>query len=186
VWALHEQGRDGSTVVAVVGDHGEAFEQHASNSAHGRYLYEENLHVPAVITGPGIVPGRVEAPTSHVDLLPTLLDALGRPWNPLKVQGESIFRESTRRQIFSIGSENALVAIDREGRKVLVSYHRDTCHAWDLAADPQEHEKLDCEGFTDLEQSLVDFHGFQTRALLGRDAASRAGRGLNPPRSPSP
>lgn len=56
---------DDNTVVAVHGDHGEAFGEHGYYS-HEPYLYEESIHVPLVIHGAG--EGTVERPTSLLDL----------------------------------------------------------------------------------------------------------------------
>jgi hypothetical protein len=50
---------------------------------HARSLYEEMVHVPLVIRGPGIPRGvRVKTPARHIDVAPTLLDLLGLPAEP--------------------------------------------------------------------------------------------------------
>jgi arylsulfatase A-like enzyme len=68
---------DSDAVVIVTADHGEEFGDHGS-IGHGNTLYEELLRVPLVLFGPGRVPvGRVAAPVSLVDLLPTLRELLG-------------------------------------------------------------------------------------------------------------
>ncbi|MSQ04223.1 MAG: hypothetical protein EXR71_20430 [Myxococcales bacterium] len=63
------------TLVVVTGDHGESMTDHQRYFCHGS-LYDHDLHVPMVVWGPGLVPagGRIAVPTSHVDVLPTLLD----------------------------------------------------------------------------------------------------------------
>ena len=43
---LTKQKLSDSTLVVVVGDHGEAFGQHRRNFAHASEIYEENMHVP--------------------------------------------------------------------------------------------------------------------------------------------
>jgi arylsulfatase A-like enzyme len=60
----------------VVGDHGEAFYEHAGNYNHPFFLYEENIHVPLMISVDGARPQTIERVTSHVDILPTVLDLL--------------------------------------------------------------------------------------------------------------
>ncbi len=66
------------TLVVVTGDHGESMTDHDRYFCHGS-LYDHDLHVPMVVWGPGLVTagGRVAVPTSHVDVLPTLLDYAG-------------------------------------------------------------------------------------------------------------
>ncbi|MFB6186155.1 MAG: sulfatase, partial [Halobacteriaceae archaeon] len=63
-----------NTIVAVHGDHGEAFGEHGYYS-HEPYLYEESIHVPLVIHGAG--EGMVQRPTSLLDL-PSILTSLSQ------------------------------------------------------------------------------------------------------------
>jgi len=68
--------------VVVTADHGEEFRDHGG-LGHARSLYEEMVHVPLVIRGPGIPRGvRVKTPARHIDVAPTLLDVLGLPAEP--------------------------------------------------------------------------------------------------------
>ncbi len=64
------------TLVVFTSDHGEVLGDHG-RLGHGR-MYEEELRVPLVLRFPGGRPvGVVEAPVQHVDLVPTVLSALG-------------------------------------------------------------------------------------------------------------
>jgi len=72
-----EQGARSRTLVVFTADHGEGLGDHGELT-HGIFAYESTLHVPLVLYAPGLlVPGVVKAPVRHVDLLPTILDALG-------------------------------------------------------------------------------------------------------------
>ena len=72
-------GDRGDTLVIVTSDHGEALGDHGEAS-HGIFAYESVLRVPLVIYAPQILEPRVvHTPAQHVDLLPTVLDALGLP-----------------------------------------------------------------------------------------------------------
>ncbi len=76
---LEQRGELEETVVIAVGDHGESLGEHGL-LAHQYGLYETLLHVPLVISGPGIARGlRVEHPVSTTDLFQTLLDLSGVP-----------------------------------------------------------------------------------------------------------
>jgi arylsulfatase A-like enzyme/tetratricopeptide (TPR) repeat protein len=72
------------TLVVLTGDHGEALGDHAEIT-HGLFAYESTLRVPFVIADAGATArtpaGGVvsRAPASHVDIVPTVLDALGMP-----------------------------------------------------------------------------------------------------------
>jgi hypothetical protein len=72
-------------LVLYTSDHGEAFgENHAIH--HGQNLFDEQIHVPMIVAhgGGALSPGQVAAlkearslPVTHLDVLPTLLDAMG-------------------------------------------------------------------------------------------------------------
>jgi len=83
---LRDLGLEDHTVVAVVSDHGEEFwdrlEQerrlgYETNSDHGHTLYQELIHVPALLRIPGREAAVVRDPVQLVDLFPTLLRAVG-------------------------------------------------------------------------------------------------------------
>jgi arylsulfatase A-like enzyme len=74
--ALKEQGILKNSILIVVGDHGEAFYEHAGNYNHPFFLYEENIHVPLMISIDGAPAQKIDRVTSHVDILPTVLDLL--------------------------------------------------------------------------------------------------------------
>jgi arylsulfatase A-like enzyme len=83
---LRDLGLEDRTVVAVVSDHGEEFwdrlEQegrlgYETNSDHGHTLYQELVHVPALLRIPGRAAAVVRDPVQLVDLFPTLLRAVG-------------------------------------------------------------------------------------------------------------
>jgi arylsulfatase A-like enzyme len=65
------------SLLVLTSDHGEEFLEHGG-LLHSRTLYQEVLHVPLILRGPGIPAGaRVAAPVSLVDVAPTVLAALG-------------------------------------------------------------------------------------------------------------
>jgi arylsulfatase A-like enzyme len=94
---LEELGLDDDTVVLVVSDHGEEFWTrldreralgYEPNSDHGHTLYQELLHVPALLRVPGRPPGVVASPVELADLFPTLLRLVGV--EPPPVQGKDL------------------------------------------------------------------------------------------------
>ena len=71
------EAQDGRTIVLFTSDHGEALGEHGEAS-HGVFAYESTLRVPLVIFAPRILAPRVvKGPVRHIDVLPTVLDALG-------------------------------------------------------------------------------------------------------------
>jgi arylsulfatase A-like enzyme/Tfp pilus assembly protein PilF len=86
--SLRERGLLERTMVIVAGDHGEAFGEHAEQG-HGIFCYEETLRVPLIVHAPGrFKPGRVAARVGLVDVMPTVLEALGAAVPPA-IQGAS-------------------------------------------------------------------------------------------------
>jgi sulfatase-like protein len=82
-------------LVLFTSDHGEAFGEHGAIH-HGQNLYDEQIHVPAwVATGGGALDDAQRANllasrdafVTHLDVLPTVLDALG-VWRGLSMVGE--------------------------------------------------------------------------------------------------
>ena len=90
--ALSSQPRP--TLVIVTSDHGESLGDHGELT-HGIFAYESTLRVPLVIAevSPTVPSNRagvtIESPARHVDILPTVLDALGVPPDP-KLAGASL------------------------------------------------------------------------------------------------
>jgi len=66
------------TLVVVTSDHGEGLGQHG-DYGHGNYLHAENVDIPLIFVGPGVVPGVDTHPASSVDVLPTLAALCGLP-----------------------------------------------------------------------------------------------------------
>lgn len=79
----------GRTLVVLTADHGESLGEHGE-ATHGIFAYEATLRVPLIVFQPRLFPpGVVEAPARHVDLLPTILDALSIPV-PDAIAGRSL------------------------------------------------------------------------------------------------
>jgi arylsulfatase A-like enzyme/Tfp pilus assembly protein PilF len=77
------------TLVVFTGDHGESLGEHGEMT-HGLFAYEGTLHVPLILFAPQLFgPRTIADPVRHVDLLPTILDAVGAPL-PTSLDGRSL------------------------------------------------------------------------------------------------
>ena len=78
------------TMVIVTADHGDEFWEHGS-VGHGHNIHQELVHVPLIITYPGMIPANtvVEAGVDVLDVYPTIVDALGGT-RPDGLQGKSL------------------------------------------------------------------------------------------------
>ncbi|MCU0236814.1 MAG: sulfatase-like hydrolase/transferase [Acidobacteria bacterium] len=85
---LERSGGLASTLLVITGDHGEALGEHGEFE-HGFFAYNSTLHVPLIICLPGEKPRTVAALVSHVDLFPTVCDALATV-PPAGIAGRSL------------------------------------------------------------------------------------------------
>ncbi|MBA7656482.1 hypothetical protein ES703_64408 [subsurface metagenome] len=153
-WLLDSLGGDlPNTIVIVTADHGEQYGEHGK--FHLGTLYDETVHVPLIIAGPGIKGGTlVKQQVSLIDLAPTVADLIGID-NAPSFQGESLLpvvrgeREATNGTIsttFSPGRR--LIAYRIPGWKYIRTESLDandvvlTEEVYDLRSDPGETKNL--------------------------------------------
>ncbi len=135
------------TLVIVTADHGESMTDHDRYFCHGS-LYDHDLHVPMVVWGPGLVQGgvRTAAISSHVDVVPTVLDYAGVgslpgfagvDLRPHLVGGPAPERPHV---VSVVGrAENLRYALNTpEGTKVLTDAAGRLIEAFDVLRDPGE------------------------------------------------
>ena len=89
--ALKEQGLAGNTLVVLTADHGESLGDHNYFFEHGRFPYDDCVHVPLIVRAPGLSRpgGAVRSPVQSIDLVPTVLDLAGLPADP-QAEGKSL------------------------------------------------------------------------------------------------
>jgi arylsulfatase A-like enzyme len=76
---LHESGLADDTIVVFTSDHGDVLGAHGGLIQKWYNAFDEAIRVPLLVAGPGVAtpPGGITMPTSHVDVLPTLLGLAG-------------------------------------------------------------------------------------------------------------
>jgi arylsulfatase A-like enzyme len=136
-------------LVMITADHGEEFLDHGALE-HGHTLYQELLHVPFLVWGAEVRAARYRQPVSQVDVLPTILDALGLPalegvdgaslWPLLTGRGEL---EDERELI----AENSLYGDQRRAIvewpfKLVIDLEQPEVALFDLEQDPAERVNL--------------------------------------------
>jgi membrane-anchored protein YejM (alkaline phosphatase superfamily) len=113
--AWFEQARGRKPVVLFTGDHGEEFKE-KGHLGHGSAVTNEQIHTPFVILGDGIAPGVHDAPTSHVDFVPTIFSLLGDTHPPsLHSDGLSAFDSPDDRFVLSaVGWEPRYAVVGKD------------------------------------------------------------------------
>lgn len=88
---LKQRGLFDSSIIVITGDHGEEFWEHG-HWTHSSAFTEQQLRVPLWIHLPGKPAQDVPRLTSHMDIVPTILEAMGVENPPTDyAQGGSIF-----------------------------------------------------------------------------------------------
>src|SRR5262249_10174290 len=77
-----------STLLIVTADHGEARGDHGELT-HGLFAYESTLKIPLVVWQKGETHRVESAFVRHIDIVPTILDAIGLK-KPEQLSGESL------------------------------------------------------------------------------------------------
>jgi arylsulfatase A-like enzyme len=77
--ALDASGMRDDTIVVFTSDHGDALGAHGGLVQKWYNAFDETIRVPLVVNGPGVAASAtgIDMPTSHVDLVPTLLGLAG-------------------------------------------------------------------------------------------------------------
>ena len=145
--ALRERGLWDRSLVILTADHGEELFDHGGFE-HGHSMYQELLHVPFVVWGPGVRPGVDDSPVSLEDVAPTVLAAAGIEIPP-PVTGRSLLpnlREGTALGRRTLVAQGALHGPDR---RALVRWPMKLVESvgappglFDLRADPGERSDL--------------------------------------------
>ncbi|HVY40415.1 MAG TPA: sulfatase, partial [Polyangia bacterium] len=140
------RARRPGTIVIVAADHGEEFEEHGGRY-HGSSLYEEQLHIPLIVSIPGLQPHVVDGQVQLIDVTPTVLNLLDIPV-PARMRGTDLgpwlasppapaarlppaFAELEDRRMVSLG-----------GEKLICDMRQGSCAYYDLARDPREKRNL--------------------------------------------
>jgi hypothetical protein len=179
---LKEQGLLERTILVIMGDHGQAFGQHHPNNfMHYRYSYNENLETPAILYQPALFnPKTFWFSTSHVDILPTLLDAMKIPYPPKAFDGESLFKHKWRQNpIYFYGHEESVSSLDTDLIKVQYSLKKNSCRVFDLRVDPDEKNPLDCSLYPLQLEALHKFVSDHDLNLLKYNPALREKKGYS-------
>ena len=73
---LEQSGRMKDTMIVIMSDHGESLGERGVRK-HNAQLYNEQMHVPAIIYVPGLAPRRISDYVSTIDLGSTILNIVG-------------------------------------------------------------------------------------------------------------
>ncbi len=138
---LRDLRLDDSTLLVVLGDHGETFGQHGERG-HGD-IYETSLHVPLILVNATLFHGERSAVLGGLqDVAPTVLDVLGAA-PPPAWQGRSLFRpDRPTRVYFFAPFGNHLFGFREGDLKFIFDATDDRFEVYDVTRDPAETRNL--------------------------------------------
>ena len=155
---LHRTGQQDNTIVIFTSDHGEMLGDHGIY-LKGPYFYEPAVHVPLIISSPGLIaPQTSTALVELTDLAQTLLDAAGLPHHP-GMQGQSLWpmlhdgadpsrhRHDVYCEYYAAMSWHQnpsaqTTMVRTAGHKLTVDHANKAGELYDLHADPNETHNL--------------------------------------------
>ncbi|MCD4707393.1 MAG: sulfatase [Candidatus Sabulitectum sp.] len=141
---MREMGLADNTLFILIADHGEEFMQHG-DWGHAHNLYQQALHIPLILTGPGIEPGTVVSENvGQYDVLPTVLKYLEMAV-PDHVEGINILGEIPETRVIpssGVIADTASAACLQGSKKVLWFVEPDSSETFNLEDDPGEMNLL--------------------------------------------
>ncbi|HKT12800.1 MAG TPA: sulfatase-like hydrolase/transferase [Terriglobia bacterium] len=170
---LKAQGLADRTLIVVTADHGESLGEHGEDT-HGVFLYDATLHVPLIIAGPGIPPGKVVAQqVRSIDIMPTILafldlspggEAQGVNLLPLVRKGQPVATDAAYLETLYPRTDlgwSELRAVRTNQWKFILAPHPEL---YDLETDPRELTNV--ESREPVVASRLDA---QLWAIIGKD-----------------
>jgi arylsulfatase A-like enzyme len=134
------------TIIILAADHGEEFDEHGGRY-HGSSLFEEQVHIPLVVSVPGVKPRVIDAPVELIDVTPTLLNLLDIPV-PARMRGTDLgpwladppAPEGRLPPAFAEVEDKRMIALGHE--KLICDLGWGFCAYHDLSSDPGERRNL--------------------------------------------
>lgn len=166
-----------NTVLIVLGDHGEEFQEHGG-IVHGFALYDEVLHVPMLIRFPqaDAQRGHIRGLRQQIDILPTIAESLGLKLQGQPMAGRSLLSSPGHEALFfGTHLERSFLAMREGSYKYLYDLSRDSTKVFDLKRDPGEHSdvhaRLSIGTISQAETDLLAWHQRVTQTYLGLEGS---------------
>ncbi|WP_136608557.1 sulfatase family protein [Paenibacillus dokdonensis] len=165
--AWKDKGMDDELLIVFTSDHGELLGDHGL-LYKGPWFYEGLTRIPMILKGPGVKKGaKTDALMEHVDIVPTLLELIGKAEIPEGIQGISqrpVASGETERV-----RESAMTAYDAHDRgvhakclrtdryKLVIFADEAYGELFDLESDPDElHNRFFDPSYLEMKHKLME------------------------------
>lgn len=162
------------TILVIVGDHGQMFDEHGARQIHNA-IYQEGLHVPALIYAPGMAlqAGTVRGPRQQIDILPTIVELLGYRLEGAELPGQSLLHavDANRKLFYTSSIDWSFLSARRGQRKYIYSFDRQPMEVFDLDKDPKELAALgdiDAQELASTKQDMLEWRMHAELSMLAR------------------
>jgi arylsulfatase A-like enzyme len=167
IQGLERRGLLKSSVVLILGDHGEAFGEHGPRQ-HILVPYDEALKIPMIIYADGLIPAgsSIVGLRQEPDILPTVLDALGMQGEHLNVPGTSLLKPASadRKLYFSTSFYHGALAMRTGSTKYIYNFDRTPTEVYDIEKDPAEqHDIAETIPDSKRKEAVFDMRVWQER-----------------------
>jgi arylsulfatase A-like enzyme/Tfp pilus assembly protein PilF len=165
---------DPNALVIITADHGEARGDHGELT-HGLFAYEATLKIPLIVRAPGLKHRVEPAYVRHVDIVPTVLDALSIA-KPAVLPGASLLGKIEARDAYF---EALSASLNRGWAPLTGVIHRGekyielpVAELYDLPRDPREATNLRSERRRDADEARQLLAGMHASVTAGRKVSS--------------
>ncbi|HAQ19892.1 MAG TPA: hypothetical protein DCR40_11765 [Prolixibacteraceae bacterium] len=168
--ALEERKLTSTTLVVVVGDHGEAFGQH-QQYGHGTAIYEENLKVPLYFINSTLFHGERKSDVAGMkDLATTVLSVVDADI-PQIWQGRDLLSTYSNESFFFAPWSDYLFGYRKNNMKYIFNESQNTVEVYDLKSDPKEktnlYQQLSKEEIVQARNRIAAWAQFQDKFVKG-------------------
>ena len=168
--ALEIRGLAETTLVVVVGDHGEAFGQH-NQYGHGTAIYEENLRVPLYFINSTLFHGERKSDIAGMKDLATTALSLIDVDIPSMWQGRDLLSTNSDESFFFAPWSDYLFGYRKENMKFIFNESQNTVEVYDLNTDPKEktdlYQQLSKEEIVQARNRVAAWAQFQDKFVKG-------------------
>jgi arylsulfatase A-like enzyme len=151
--AAFRQRFGADAAIIVVGDHGEGLGDHGE-AQHGNLLYQSTIHVPLLISGPGVAAGASDTPVSTRRIFHTILDWAGiDPTNSLRRSDAEVVAAEAMKPFLDYGWQPQVMAVEGRYKAILAG----RVEVYDVVADPAETHDLAAQLTRSMRTTLREY-----------------------------